>query len=69
MRSIAVDLGYIPVPFFEAEFGDRLKYMLELPKGKISASIEAVNAVRAKGILGGQQACWSVARIPASCGR
>jgi len=48
-----VDLGYIPVPFFEAKFGDRLECMLELPKGKILASIEAVDAVRAKEILGG----------------
>jgi hypothetical protein len=48
-----VDLGYVPVPFFEAAFGDRLEYMLELPKGKILASIEAIDAIRAKQILGG----------------
>jgi hypothetical protein len=48
-----VDLGYVPVPFFEAEFGNRLECMLELPKGKILASIEAVDAVRAKEILRG----------------
>ncbi len=48
-----VDLGYVPVPFFESKFGDRLECMLELPKGKILASIEAVDAVRAKEILGG----------------
>jgi hypothetical protein len=48
-----VDLGYVPVPFFEAKFGDRLECMLELPKGKVLASIEAVDAVRAKEILGG----------------
>jgi hypothetical protein len=48
-----VDLGYVPVPFFESKFGDRLECLLELPKGKILASIEAVDAVRAKEILGG----------------
>jgi hypothetical protein len=48
-----VDLGYVPVPFFESKFGDRLECMLELPKGKILASIEAADAVRAKEILGG----------------
>jgi hypothetical protein len=48
-----VDLGYVPVPFFEAAFGDRLKYLLELPKGKVLASIDSVDAVRAKEILGG----------------
>lgn len=48
-----IDLGYVPVPFFEAEFGDRLEYLLELPKGKIVASVEHMDAVRAKQILGG----------------
>jgi hypothetical protein len=51
--QIHIDLGYVPVPFFEAAFGDRLKCLLELPKGKILASIEPVDAVRAKEILGG----------------
>jgi hypothetical protein len=48
-----VDLGYVPVPFFEAPFGDRLECLLELPKGKILPAIEAKDAVRAKEILGG----------------
>jgi hypothetical protein len=48
-----VDLGYVPVPFFESKFGDRLECMLELPKGKVLASIEATDGVRAKEILGG----------------
>jgi len=48
-----VDLGYVPVPFFEARFGDRLECMLELPKGKILASTDAEDAARAKEILGG----------------
>ncbi len=48
-----VDLGYVPVPFFEAPFGDRLECLLELPKGKVLPSIDAADAVRAKEILGG----------------
>ncbi len=48
-----VDLGYVPVPFFEAEFGDRLARLLELPPGKIIASVEPVDALKAKQILGG----------------
>jgi hypothetical protein len=48
-----VDLGYVPVPFFEAPFGDRLECLLELPKGKILPAIESADAVRAKEILGG----------------
>ncbi len=48
-----IDLGYVPVPFFEAEYGDRLERLLELPKGKVVASIEYCDAVRAKNILKG----------------
>ncbi len=48
-----IDLGYVPVPFFEAEFGDRLQRLLELPPGKTIASVETVDAVKAKQILGG----------------
>ena len=48
-----IDLGYVPVPFFEAEFGDRLERLLELPKGKVIASIEHMDVVRAKEILKG----------------
>jgi hypothetical protein len=48
-----VDLRYVPVPFFETPFGERLEYLPELPKGKILPAIEAADAVRAKEILGG----------------
>jgi hypothetical protein len=48
-----VDLGYVPVPFFEAPFRERMKYCLELPKGKILASVESTDAVSSKKILGG----------------
>jgi len=51
-----VDLGYVPVPFFEAPFGDRLECLLELPKGKILPAIEAADAVRMKEILGDHSA-------------
>jgi hypothetical protein len=48
-----IDLGYVPVPFFEDEFGDRLECLLELPKGKMVASVEPVDAVKAREILAG----------------
>ncbi len=48
-----IDLGFVPIPFFEAEYGNRLERLLELPKGKMVASIEYVDAVRAKDILKG----------------
>ena len=49
----AIDLGYVPMPFFEAEFGDRLECLLELPKGKVIASVQHMDAARAKEFLGG----------------
>lgn len=59
-----IDLGFVPVPFFEAEFGERLERLLELPKGKVLASIEYVDAFKAKEILKGHT-CLFV-RIPLS---
>ncbi len=48
-----IDIGYVPIPFYEAEFGDRLANLLELPKGKIIASVEAVDIPKALDILRG----------------
>ena len=50
-----VDLGYVPVPFFEAPFGERLKYLKELPKGKILVSIDARDLIIAKKLLTGHE--------------
>jgi hypothetical protein len=60
-----VDLGYVPVPFFEAKFGDRLECLLELPKGKILASTDAEDTVRAKENLGGHTSL--LVRCPNYC--
>ncbi len=48
-----VDLGYVPLPFFEAPFGERLKYVRELPKAGIIASIDAQDIPIAKKYLSG----------------
>ena len=50
-----VDLGYVPCPFFEAPFGERLKYVRELPKGKIIVSIDARDLATAKKLLAGHE--------------
>lgn len=49
----AIKLGYVPMPVFEAHFGDRLECMLDLPKGKAVAVVEYMDVVQAKEILGG----------------
>jgi hypothetical protein len=48
----SIELGYIPMPFFEAHFGDRLECLLELPKGKVIAWVEYMDVIQAKEILG-----------------
>ena len=48
-----IELGYVPMPVFEAHFGDRLECMLELPKGKAVAVVEWMDVKQAKQILGG----------------
>jgi hypothetical protein len=47
-----IELGYVPVPFFEAPFGERLKYLQEIPAGKMIAGIHASDAAIAKKYLG-----------------
>ena len=41
-----IDLGFVPMPVFEAEFAERLEVLLELPKGKVMPSVEYVDAFR-----------------------
>jgi hypothetical protein len=60
-----IDLGYVPVPFFEAPFGERLKYIQELPKGKIVASIDARDISIAKKLLQGHTCL--LLRCPNAC--
>ncbi len=50
----SVELGYVPMPFFEGAFGDRLEYLLELPKGKVVAHFEHMDMKKAKDVLGKQ---------------
>jgi len=49
----SIELGFVPMPFFEAHFGDRLECLLELPKGKVVALVDHSDVIRAKEILDG----------------
>ncbi len=49
----SIDLGFVPMPFFEGKYGDRLEYLLELPKGKVVCHFEQTDMARAKSVLGG----------------
>jgi len=47
-----IDEGITPCPFFEGDYTSRLKYLAELPKGKILGLFDATDMFKAKEILG-----------------
>jgi uroporphyrinogen-III decarboxylase len=47
----SIELGFVPIPFCEGKFGDRLEYFLELPRGKVVAHFEQTDMAKAKEIL------------------
>jgi hypothetical protein len=46
-----IDEGLTPCPFFEGEYTSRLKWLAELPKGKILGWFDRVDMVKAKAML------------------
>jgi uroporphyrinogen-III decarboxylase len=48
-----IDAGLTPLPFLEGDYTSRLKYFLELPKGKIICHFDSTDIFKAKEILGG----------------
>lgn len=49
--SPTIRMGVVPIVFCEGQFGDRLEYFLELPKGKVICLFEPTDMVRAKDVL------------------
>jgi uroporphyrinogen-III decarboxylase len=47
----SIELGFVPMPFCEGAYGDRLEYFLELPKGKVVAHFDLTDMFKAKEIL------------------
>lgn len=47
----SIELGFVPMPFCEGAYGDRLEYFLEMPKGKVVAHFDLTDMFRAKEIL------------------
>jgi hypothetical protein len=48
-----IEGGLTPVPFFEGDYTSRLKYLLELPRGKIVGHFDTTDIFKAKEIVGG----------------
>ena len=47
-----IEEGLTPCPFFEGDYTKRLKYLTDLPKGKIVAFFDSTDILKAKQILG-----------------
>ena len=47
-----IEAGLTPCPFFEGDYNSRLKYLLELPKGKVLGYFDTSDIKKVKEILG-----------------
>jgi uroporphyrinogen-III decarboxylase len=48
-----IDNGWIPCPFFEGIWDQRLEYIRDLPKGKVLCHFAQTDPEKAKKVLGG----------------
>jgi len=53
-----VDAGLVPMPFFEGDYTPRLKYLAELPPGKILGHFDKVDRKLCKEMLGETMCFW-----------
>ena len=58
-----IDAGLVPMPFLEGDYTPRLKYLTELPKGKVLGHFDIVDLERCKEILGDTMCFWG--NVPA----
>jgi hypothetical protein len=59
-----IELGYVPMPFCEGKFDDRIEFFLEMPKGKVVVHLDLTDMFRAKEIL--KDHCCLMGNVPAS---
>lgn len=52
------------MPFFEGDYTPRLKYLAELPKGKIAGHFDIIDRIKAKKIIGNTMAFWGNVSAP-----
>jgi len=53
-----IDEGMTPVTFFEGDWTPRLKYLAEMPKGKLMAHFDQVDRKKAKEMIGDVMCFW-----------
>jgi uroporphyrinogen-III decarboxylase len=52
------EAGYTPVPLFEGDYTPRLKYLAELPPGKVAGHFDHIDRKKAKQIIGDVMCFW-----------
>jgi len=58
-----IDADLVPLPFFEGDYTPRLKYLAELPPGKILGHFDRIDRKRCKEVLGDTMCFWG--NVPA----
>ncbi len=53
-----IDAGYTPMPLFEGDYTPRLKYLAELPPGKVAGHFDKIDRKKAKQINGDVMCFW-----------
>ncbi|MBC2716099.1 MAG: hypothetical protein HF978_12400 [Desulfobacteraceae bacterium] len=53
-----IDAGLTPIPFFEGDMTPRLKYLAQLPPGKVAGHFDIVDKKKFKEILGDKMVFW-----------
>jgi uroporphyrinogen-III decarboxylase len=59
-----VDAGLTPILFFQGDYSSRLRYLIELPPGKVPLHFDQIDRQKAFETIGGKQCFWG--NIPAS---
>lgn len=59
-----IEAGGTPVPLFEGDYTPRLKYLAELPQGKVAGHFDKVDRQEFKRLLGDKMCFWG--NVPAS---
>ena len=58
-----IEKDLIPIPFFEGDYTPRLRFLAELPPGKVAGHFDIVDRKEAKRIIGETMAFWG--NVPA----
>ncbi len=59
-----IDAGLTPIPFFEGDYTPRLKYLQELPAGKVLGRFDHIDRRKAKEMIGDTMCFWG--NVPSS---